>query len=106
MRFWIVVKLVVEGYHRWLECPYEDVAFLRDKHRHMFHIQCRKVVVHSDRDVEIIRLKRQILQHYGEQPVDFGSLSCEMIAAELLDIFDLDYVEVLEDGENGAVVKS
>lgn len=99
----VVVKLEVEGVHHWPECPIEDVAFLRDKHRHMFHIAASKLVTHDDRDVEIIMLKRKITAYIGII-YDFGPKSCEMIAKELLEKFDLWSCSVLEDGENGAHV--
>lgn len=109
----IIVNLQVEAIHHWPECPIEEVAFLKDKHRHIFHIECKKEVTHLDRDIEIIQLKRQILEYLKGQfkPVpgynvytiiDFETLSCEQIAAILLEKFELNYCKVLEDGENGA----
>ena len=55
MKKQIVVKLQVEGLHQWQDCPIEDVSFLRDRHRHIFHIEVRKKVSHNDRDIEIIK---------------------------------------------------
>ena len=68
---------------------------------------------HDDRDIEIIMLKRNILEYLNKRYwtenancLFFDSMSCEMIAAELVKYFALDYCEVLEDGENGAEVIS
>jgi hypothetical protein len=101
----IIVTLQIEGTHNWPECPFEEVSFLRHPHRHTFFITCKKKVFHSDRDIEIIMLKRSILKHlYDNFKGKFGSLSCEMIAEHLLNEFELNYCSVLEDNENGAEV--
>lgn len=112
----------IEGTHSWSACPYDEVGYLRDPHRHMFHIKAYKHVTHSNRDVEFIMLKHRIesylLTNYGK-PIkhhtgweiadnklicEFGEMSCEMIAKELIAQFDLSRCEVSEDGENGAEV--
>tara|TARA_R110000868_G_scaffold93644_1_gene259110 strand:- start:1755 stop:2084 length:330 start_codon:yes stop_codon:yes gene_type:complete len=103
----IIVRLRVEGIHCWPECPFESVAFLRAEHRHEFHIVAFKGVTHLDRDVEIIMLKRAITDFLRLQfgaPCQFGRMSCETIAALLVEQFGLAECEVSEDGENGAVV--
>lgn len=113
----IIVKLQVEGFHNWPAAKdiLPEVGFLSDRHRHIFHIVCKKAVSHSDRDVEIIMFKRQILEYlyarytkHGSASIsfvhEFGPKSCEMLAEELLKEFDLEYCSVLEDDENGAEV--
>ena len=110
----VFCTLQVEGIHCWPKCPFDEVAYLRDPHRHMFHVKAHKYVTHSDRDVEFIMLKRQIVEYLifkyadrdNEDPFmcTFGAMSCEMIAKELIDKFDLYKCEVSEDGENGAIV--
>jgi hypothetical protein len=103
----VIVTLRVEGVHHWPGCPFDDVAFLKDKHRHIFHIKATKAVTHDDRDVEIIMLKREIEQYLFEAyEGDFDTNSCEMIAKDLVTVFKLSSCEVLEDGENGAIVES
>lgn len=109
----VIVKLQIEGLHHWpgvVEEPkLEQVHFLKSVHRHIFHITAKKEVKHSDRDIEIIVLKRNILNYlqkrYWAQNANthyFDSMSCEMIATELAMVFGLKSCEVLEDGENGA----
>jgi len=99
----IVVKLQVDGLHFWPECPLEGVAFLRDMHRHMFHITAWKVVDHNDRQVEIIELKRYMQEYMRERfKGRFDRMSCEDIAQFCIEKFGLSACEVLEDGENGA----
>ena len=101
---YIVVKLQFEGIHRWENCPLEDVSFLKDYHRHIFYIELTKEVNHNDRDIEIIMLKREILNYFGSQPVQLGNSSCEDIAERLLYMFKATSVKVTEDNENGAIV--
>lgn len=107
----VFCSLQVDGLHRWKECPFEEVAYLRDLHRHMFHIKCYKNVNHSDRDTEFIILKHQVMGYFKdtfyEIPLrccNFGEMSCEMIAERLIEFFNLSRCEVSEDGENGAIV--
>lgn len=107
----VYCTLQIPGIHNWNNCPFEEVAYLRDDHRHMFHIKAHKIVTHTDRDVEFIMLKNRIqnflVEKYyriAEQMCYFGAMSCEMIAHELCSEFDLCMCEVNEDGENGAIV--
>ena len=112
----IIIKLQIEATHNWpgvvKEAGLENVHFLKDEHRHIFYITCKKEVVHADRQVEIIMFKRNILNYLRDRYFNeekgyhvFGSMSCEMIATELFKIFDLSYCEVLEDNENGGIVE-
>ena len=101
----IIVSLQHEATHNWPSCPIQEVQFLRHPHRHIFFIKIKKVVSHSDRDIEIIQLKHQVQQYLADTyQKDFGSKSCEMLAEELLIAFKCISVEVLEDNENGAEV--
>lgn len=107
----VVVQTQVEGLHYWENCNIEEVSFLKYPHRHIFYIRLEKEVVHDDRDIEIIKLKRDILEYINykwfdieKNIVNFNGLSCEMIAKKLLIKFKADKVEVLEDNENGAIV--
>ncbi len=107
MNTYIEINLQHEALHNWPDAKEKlpDVDFLSYPHRHMFHIRMRKLVTHSDRDVEIIMMKRQVIQFLADTwGKSFGSQSCEMIAEQLLTEFDCSEVAVLEDGENGAVV--
>lgn len=118
----VYCRLQVEGTHSWPNCPFDEVAYLRDRHRHVFHIKAYKQVTHSDRDVEFIMLKHEIKNYLearyysydisngntitqGTHLHEFGSMSCEMIAKELIEQFDLSACEVNEDDENGAFVE-
>ena len=109
----VIVKLQIEGLHKWpgAKDAFPEVDFLSVAHRHIFHITCKKRVNHDDRDVEFIMFKRDIIDYFREKYYqdsirchNFGSLSCEMIAKELLEVFDLRYCSVFEDNENGAEI--
>lgn len=105
----IIVNLQVEGIHHWPGAGAHDinVDFLMFPHRHVFHVKCKKRVTHDNREVEIILFKREIEQFfkrcYGE-PAAFDEMSCEQIAHELVEVYDLESAEVTEDNENGAEV--
>lgn len=109
----IVVKLQVEGQHCWPEAREKipQMGFLSDPHRHMFHIDAKAEVSHGDREIEIIQFKREIQDYFKRNyfneelnMCDFGRKSCEDLAKELMEAYDLMYCEVLEDNENGAAV--
>ena len=113
MRTSIIVRLNVEGIHNWPAARevFPAVGFLSDPHRHIFHIECKKKVHHDDRDIEIILFKRTIEEYLyttyakeSKRVCDFGPKSCEMLARELLETFQLEYCSVLEDNENGAEI--
>lgn len=108
----IIINTTVYGTHCWpgvVNVPeLKAVHFLKDEHLHNFHIKCKKVVSHADRDVEIINLKMEIdkwIRVFYYNPglgyCQFGQKSCEMLATKLAEVFDLTYVEVLEDGNFG-----
>lgn len=106
----VYCTLQVEGTHNWPGCPFDEVAYLRDPHRHVFHIKAYQPVTHSDRDTEFIMLKHQIQRYMAARFYDnkqalhvFGPMSCEMIAEELSNHFGLSQCEVSEDNENGCI---
>jgi hypothetical protein len=110
----VIVKLAVDGCHNFPMAAklFPEVAFLSDRHRHMFNFTVACAVTHSDRDKEFIMLKRDIIDYInGEyfsdltRTCEFGPKSCEMLAEEVLKEFDAEWVEVWEDNENGARVE-
>ena len=111
MKTCIVVSMQIEGIHCWPECDVDSVAFLKHPHRHIFHIKIKKQVRHTDRQIEIIRMKRCAteslkMKYYNHDDgcCNFGRMSCEDIATLIFRDYNLDSCEVLEDGENGAEV--
>jgi hypothetical protein len=90
-----------------------DVSFLGYPHRHIFHFRVWIDVFHNDRDVEFIQFKRWLerLYHSDQGVLSLDYKSCEMIADDLyLQIAErypdrAVWIEVAEDGENGALIK-
>jgi hypothetical protein len=90
-----------------------DVSFLANPHRHIFHFRVWLSVTHNDRDVEFIQFKRWLEKLYsstqGVLSLDYKS--CEMMADDLYIQIAEKYpgravwIEVSEDGENGALIK-
>jgi hypothetical protein len=58
MKYSVVVTFSIEGFHNWPAAKdiFPDVAFLSDRHRHMFGFRCYAHVTHTDRDEEFIFL--------------------------------------------------
>jgi hypothetical protein len=88
-----------------------DVSFLGTPHRHIFHFRVWIDVVHNDRDIEFIQLKRWLENLYKEGTLRLDYRSCEMMADDLYQQIAARYpdravwIEVSEDGENGALIK-
>ena len=110
----IIINLQTEGLHHWPEAKnvLPQVGYLSNLHRHIFHIECKINVTHDNRDIEFIDLKHKIYDYLTKSYYDsvyfclnFNARSCEMIAKELFEKFNLNYCKVLEDNENGAEVK-
>ena len=83
------------------------VEFLQNPHRHMFMVEFRCAVTHSDRDIEFISFKQKVEDFCERRWArnDIGAMSCEMLGMALLDAFpEMHRVTVSEDGENGATV--
>ena len=99
---YVFITTQFEGFHCWPDAP-NEVGFLRDIHRHIFHVKAWAQVDHGDRQIEFILLKRKIDQYIASivKPI---SWSCEHWAEHLLQQFGLASCEVSEDGENGAIV--
>ena len=107
MKSYIVINFEFPALHCWPGCPFEEVSFLRDSHRHLFKVTVRAEVGHDDREIEFIMFKKKIEEFIREQyyDKDLGKRSCEMICKELLNYFPLlCYAKVMEDGENGGEV--
>lgn len=105
MAFGIVVRTRFEGFHQWKEAP-EEVAFLRELHRHEFHVEVFVEVTHHNRDVEFILLKRQVNKLIEETQATLADRvhlwSCERWAEHIGTSIDgCTFVAVSEDGENG-----
>ena len=114
----IFSKLVIEGLHQWKECPIESMSYLRNLHRHQFHIEVYVDVTRADesdnhRVIEFIELSHNIRDYINEKyfdrkynVVNFGNMSVENIANELYHVLSSDgykvtKIRVSEDDESG-----
>ena len=88
-----------------------DVSFLGSPHRHIFHFRVWIDVVHNDRDIEFIQFKRWLQKLYESGTLQLDYKSCEMMSDDLYIQIASRYpdravwIEVSEDGENGALIK-
>ena len=88
-----------------------DVSFLGYPHRHIFHFRVWIDVEHSDRAIEFIQFKRWLENLYSQGTLQLDFKSCEMMAEDLYLQIATKYpnreiwIEVSEDGENGALIK-
>lgn len=106
----VFVQTQFEGIHCWPEAP-DEVAFLRNPHRHIFHVKVYVEVWHNDRELEFIMLKHRINEYLGQYISDgvwqMGRTSCEDVAEMLVTFLRGQYscrfvrISVDEDGENG-----
>lgn len=110
MKSYIKLDFDIVGFHQYPNAP-EKVSFLSYNHRHDFQIKVWYEVVDLNREKEIFIqtdfVKDYLYESYGS-PCQFGNMSCEMIAKELLEFGKDDgmvKVEVLEDGRGGAVIE-
>jgi hypothetical protein len=115
MKTSVFFTLDLEGFHCWPEAMQIEpkAGFLAQRHRHMFHFKCYAYVTHTDRDIEFILAKRKLkrfleARYLENETLEFGRMSCEDIALEILRNFEpgsVYRVEVSEDRENGAIVE-
>ena len=88
-----------------------DVSFLGYPHRHIFHFKVWLSVEHSDRAIEFIQFKRWLENLYSQGTLQLDYKSCEMMAEDLYEQIAAKHpgrevwIEVSEDGENGALIK-
>jgi hypothetical protein len=108
MKKYVWCTLQLEGMHNWKNCNLDDVMFLKNPHRHMFHFKCVKEVFHDDRDIEFIQFQRWILSLYSQGTLQNDFKSCEMMSDDLYIQIAKKYpgrkieIDVSEDGENGS----
>ena len=106
---WAIVKFQFPGVHQYKDAP-EEVAFLRNVHRHVFHCEVAVQQVEGvDRDIEYIMFKNALR---NATPLFHTSVedSCETMATNIRN-FVLEtfpdrqvIVQVFEDNENGTMV--
>jgi hypothetical protein len=103
----IWVKFTRAGFHRWTDAP-EPRAYLRDIHRHQFHVKVTTSVKHENREIEFHDLLDLAQAAFSTGD---GTWSCERMATNLSNKLSKELnrsvrVDVSEDGECGAAVWS
>lgn len=89
----------------------DDVSFLANLHRHTVCFSVRVNVQHADREIEFFQLKRFCQSVFPGDTHDVGNASMEHLAERLLEALILKYpkreweIRVMEDDENGAIVR-
>lgn len=111
MKTEIWIKTAFVGLHQWLDAN-DEVAYLRDLHRHTFNVQVWHPVTHPDRQVEFHTFKTQVIlatlmvrRLLTANP----GMSCEMLGEALLQVlheagWKPSKIIVDEDGECGATI--
>jgi len=103
------VRERLPGFHRWPKAT-GRLAFLADRHRHVFEVQAWVRVGHTDRDVEFFTLAEEVRSWWGPGERECGPASCEMLAHELGAYLvgaglAVSSIQVAVDGEGGAIAE-
>ena len=105
----IWVTFAKHGMHCYPDAP-DEVAYLRQPHRHLFQFKVTLGVVHDNRDVEFHMLQNWLMSLFDQGDLELDYQSCEMLARGLATKVGDRYpdraitVEVSEDGECGAII--
>ena len=107
----IIVQGQYEFSHRYAKAP-QEVAYLRNLHRHLFNYRVELEVFHDDRELEFILVKHDIDEYLSHRHQNWDEkTSCEQMA-ECIGLylqtkhgFERSLtVSVFEDNENGAKI--
>lgn len=107
----IHVRFTQAGFHNWPGAP-DRREYLRQNHRHLFHVEVRTNVSHDDREIEFHDLAdqaRAIFVGLQDKGGGLGGRSCEMMARSLGLALSKAHarpftVSVWEDNEFGSTV--
>lgn len=110
MKTLVLIQFEIDGFHHYPDAP-ERVEFLSFNHRHTFVIKCGYRVTDLNREKEIFicrdEVKNYLVESYG-YPCQFGAMSCEMIAKEVLEFSledGMEWCEVWEENTGGARIE-
>jgi len=104
-RTFVVVKTTFPSTHALFECSIPAVSFLASTHRHLFYVTVKWEVTDPNRQKEFFTQKallENFIEERGWRKHGLGSMSCEMVAREIAEALDTQFVSVYEDNENGA----
>jgi 6-pyruvoyl-tetrahydropterin synthase len=109
---YIKIRTEFEGYHFYPGAGKIDskIKFLENEHRHMFKVEVKISVTHTDRELEFFLVK-WALQNFIKTG-NHNHKSCEMIATDILEnhllpTYGERYYEVVvsEDGESDGIIE-
>ena len=113
IKTYIKIRTEFEGYHFYPNAGSIDprIKFLESEHRHMFKVEVKISVTHSDRELEFFLTKWALNEFI--QAGHMNHKSCEMIAKDILDNHLIPkygsnrYYEITvsEDGESDGIVE-
>lgn len=109
MRRFAAVRFRVPGFHSWPDAP-EERAYLRERHRHLFHVSVQVEVDHASREIEFHDLLDFCKMAWPMAEDGSNDWSCETMGELMMGGLRRKYpgrcvvVEVWEDGECGAVL--
>lgn len=108
---YIKVRTQFEGFHFYPNAGEIDprIKFLESEHRHIFKVEVKISVTHSDRELEFFLVKWALEEFIKSGSQDHKS--CEMIATDILGHLQSEYgyfreyeIVVSEDGESDGIV--
>lgn len=108
MKRYIKVQTQFVARHKWADAP-DEVAFLRNTHRHLFKVSVKISVEHNDREIEFF-IFQNFVQEFTKKSENQMIGSCEQYGEALIEYIEQKYpnrfieVEVSEDGENSAII--
>lgn len=114
MKKMIWVTFQRAGFHNFPRAGYDqilnDVAYLSNKHRHLFKFKVSVEVFHDDREIEFHQLLNWLESRF-DGAINIDNKSCEMLADDLFLTISSKYpdrditIEISEDGECGVTVE-
>lgn len=107
----IWITTTFEGFHHWPDAP-EKYAYLRNSHRHIFHVRLEVEVKHTNRELEFIALKNDVTNFCKDELAGTRALPTTYSCEKMCEILVVSYMQheklpiisvtISEDGENGA----
>ena len=112
---WIWVTWQQKGFHKYpaaiTEEKLHDVAYLGNRHRHLFKFKVQIEVFHDDRELEFHQVLNFCESLYANKELDIDYKSVEMLANDLHSMLHNKYpnrdmvITVSEDGECGCTIE-
>lgn len=114
LKRYIEVKGQYDGFHKYEDAP-DQVAFLRNNHRHLFKWEATIEVFHDDRELEFFLVQAEVnkcILPFLQINKGANLGSCEQQGEIILNGLKAAYgedrfylVKVSEDGENAGIVR-